>query len=197
METLLEKQLRLTQACKTGSGNFVKGVTLSGGEHLKGRKIDIREELYKSLGFGVRNEKFGLFLGATDCLRYCDGVEAAYCSSAAEKTELHLSALVYHLRLLELQLAELLRESCNDSPKLAALNMQALELRRMACAISKEVLSGFADYAAALDSLTEAYIAGAKPHEKTPAKPEQEWATDCDNNAGNDVSPIHENIVTD
>jgi hypothetical protein len=168
-------------------GNTIKRTTVEGGEYEVSGEQVIGDSFYESLGFGKANIRTNLPFAATETARYSHLIKHTFIGNSLEKVEIDFCPLIYHLRLLEIQLGILLNESGNSDPKLAALRMQAFELRRMAISIKHEITESLTSESIPFYATNELL----KALEQQAAEPETKSSSNSNADPCNDFIPAH------
>lgn len=155
-------------------------------DKVSGEQV-IGDSFYESLGFSKANIRTNLPFAATETARYSHLIKHTLVGNSLEKVEIDFCPLIYHLRLLEIQLGILLNESGNSDPKLAALRMQAFELRRMAISIKHEITASLTSESIPFYATNELL----KTLEQQAAEPEGKSSSNSNADTCDDFIPAH------
>lgn len=168
-------------------GHSVIGEAIQSVEkEISGEQV-IGDSFYESLGFGKANVRTNLPFAVTETARYSHLIKHTFIGNSLEKVEVNFCPLIYHLRLLEIQLGILLQESGNSDTKLAALRMQAFELRRMAISIKHEITASLTSESIPFYATNELL----KALEQQAAEPEEKSSGNSNADPCNDFIPAH------
>lgn len=174
-------------------GHSVIGKSIQSVDNKVSGEQVIGDSFYEALGFGKANIRTNLPFAATETARYSYLVKHTVIGDSLEKIEIVFCPLIYHLRLLEIQLGILLNESGNSDPKLAALRMQAFELRRMAISIKHEITESLPSESIPFYATNELL----KALEQQAAEPEKKSSGNSNADTCNDFIPDHASSVAE
>ncbi len=182
-----EQKAVIQQEAMPCCGHSVIGKAVQSIENKVSGEQVIGDSFYEALGFGKANIRTNLPFAATETARYSHLVKHTFVGNSLEKVEIDFCPLIYHLRLLEIQLGILLNESGNSDSKLAALRMQAFELRSMAISIKHEIMASLTSESIPFYATNELL----KEFEQQAAEPEEKSSSNSNADPCNDFIPDH------